>query len=781
MKRYKKGYGLSSLTVIAILILAIACAREKGETASLPVQNLRTLARLYGYLRYFHPSDEAARVDWDTLAVLAAGKVKSAPDAQALKAALEEVFRPVAPAMTLSLKGETPDVSPLPPLSPEEQLRLVSWQHSGLGTGNPNSIYNSVRLNRPRRPAEYATVTKTIDAAALAGGTVTLTAWAKAFPTDGANGQARLWLRVDVPSGTAFFDNMEDRPIRNSAWSEYRISGSVAADAKFIAFGALTIGQGRFLFDGFRLSVTDAAGRRTSLPVENGGFEQADAQGGPLAWAHYNPDMDIRLQGDNVHDGRSALELVSKTDLVPQPLFAKRAPAAGVIDKEIGRDIFCRIPLTLRADEAGTLPRGEAGDFERLAAELAGLARAPLSAEDENVRTGGVIIVWNVFQHFYPYFNVLQVDWDDVLTRALERAMGGDRTGEGFQRTLSWMITALQDGHAGVYNAELQKNQGWPPFRAEWVEDRLVITNSREASFRRGDIVLSLNGKPAAEVLREEEEYISGSPQWKRVRSTGLFGCGPIGVRSWLRIERGGNVLESAFERGSEMCPPAPPSRPTIEDLGRGVFYVDLSRAGWEEIRARILEIAAARGVVFDLRGYPNGNHMVLSHLLGAPDTSSGWMKIPNVVLPDRQDWAFHEVGWNLPVASPHIGGRIVFLTDGRAISYAESVMGLVEYYRLGEILGEPTAGANGNVNTFTLPGGFTIAWTGMKVVKHDGSRHHAIGVKPTIPCHRTIAGVAAGKDEFLDKALEVINSAGSTPILPQTGFFPALRPWATA
>ncbi len=149
---------------------------------------------------------------------------------------------------------------------------------------------------------------------------------------------------------------------------------------------------------------------------------------------------------------------------------------------------------------------------------------------------------------------------------------------------------------------------------------------------------------------------------------------------------------------------------------------------------------------------------MVLSHLLGAPDTSSGWMKIPNVVLPDRQDWAFHEVGWNLPVASPHIGGRIVFLTDGRAISYAESGMGLVEHYRLGEILGEPTAGANGNVNTFTLPGGFTIAWTGMKVVKHDGSRHHTIGVKPTIPCHRTIAGVAAGKDEFLDKALEVIN-----------------------
>jgi len=133
-------------------------------------------------------------------------------------------------------------------------------------------------------------------------------------------------------------------------------------------------------------------------------------------------------------------------------------------------------------------------------------------------------------------------------------------------------------------------------------------------------------------------------------------------------------------------------------------------------------------------------------------------MKIPLIVLPDREGWNYQEVGWNLSVATPHIGGRVVFLTDGRAISYAESFLSFVEHYKLGEIVGEPTAGANGNVNSFILPGGFNVTWTGMKVVKHDGSQHHTVGVLPTILFHRTLAGVAAGKDEYLEKALEIIN-----------------------
>jgi len=45
-----------------------------------------------------------------------------------------------------------------------------------------------------------------------------------------------------------------------------------------------------------------------------------------------------------------------------------------------------------------------------------------------------------------------------------------------------------------------------------------------------------------------------------------------------------------------------------------------------------------------------------------------------------------------------------------------------------------------------------------MKVLKHDGSRHHGVGIPPTIPVSRTIKGVTEGRDELLERAIEAVN-----------------------
>jgi C-terminal processing protease CtpA/Prc len=62
-------------------------------------------------------------------------------------------------------------------------------------------------------------------------------------------------------------------------------------------------------------------------------------------------------------------------------------------------------------------------------------------------------------------------------------------------------------------------------------------------------------------------------------------------------------------------------------------------------------------------------------------------------------------------------------------------------------------------VNPFTLPGGYTVPWTGMRVLKHDGSQHHLIGIQPTVPVVRSLEGIRSGRDEDLDRALEVISA----------------------
>lgn len=44
-----------------------------------------------------------------------------------------------------------------------------------------------------------------------------------------------------------------------------------------------------------------------------------------------------------------------------------------------------------------------------------------------------------------------------------------------------------------------------------------------------------------------------------------------------------------------------------------------------------------------------------------------------------------------------------------------------------------------------------------MKTLREDGSRFHGVGVLPTVPVTRTIKGLAAGRDEVLEKALSLV------------------------
>lgn len=42
-----------------------------------------------------------------------------------------------------------------------------------------------------------------------------------------------------------------------------------------------------------------------------------------------------------------------------------------------------------------------------------------------------------------------------------------------------------------------------------------------------------------------------------------------------------------------------------------------------------------------------------------------------------------------------------------------------------------------------------------MKVLKHNGSQHHGIGILPDIYVSKTILGIKDGRDEFLEKTIE--------------------------
>jgi hypothetical protein len=57
-------------------------------------------------------------------------------------------------------------------------------------------------------------------------------------------------------------------------------------------------------------------------------------------------------------------------------------------------------------------------------------------------------------------------------------------------------------------------------------------------------------------------------------------------------------------------------------------------------------------------------------------------------------------------------------------------------------------------------PTGCDFIFTGRLVTKLDGSRHYLRGITPTIPAAPTIAGIAAGRDEVLERALAYVRGA---------------------
>ncbi len=745
--------GLAFLLISSVFLVS-ACGRRPGTE----VENLRAFAKLYGYVRFFHPSDEAATVDWERFAVLGVTRVRNAASADELEQTLVGLFQPVASTLQIYRTGESIRSMPLT-LEDTAGFEIVAWQHFGVGLGHQGSIYRSKRLNRVAevagQGAGFGTVTQGTAADAYRGKRIKLTAFVRA-DVAGVGNQGQMWLRVDRPNGQmGFFDNMGDRPITSSEWQRYEIEGNVAEDATAIFFGCFLLGKGRLWVDDFELHAAEN-GAWEPIEINNPGFEEGELGEAPPMWFAESSGYRYQLTADNPYSGARAVSIEDARMTLTGPLFSAHTAVGEVIEKPIGSGLSVRIPLALHSVGGMTVPHADTSSLTQLHADLDAIDLGSATADDEAVRLADVVIAWNVFQHFYPYFDVVDVDWDSQLTRSLERALA-DEDGSDFYLTLSALVANLHDGHGNVFHPEYRP-QGRLPVLVDWVEGQVVVTVSEDSSLQRGDIIERLDGIAAEEALLEAEQYISGSPQWRRWRALAAFGAGDVGAKAALTLRRGATSLEFEVERRQFEQPLSEPRPENIELLEEGIYYVNLDRTPMPKIQEKLEALASAEGVIFDLRGYPNGNHQVISHLLTVPDTSGAWMRVPQIIYPDREEpIGYRDSGWRLPALEPHIDGKVVFITDGRAISYAESFMGFIEGYGLAEIVGQPTAGTNGNVNPLTLPGGFRITWTGMKVMKHDGSQHHLIGIRPTIPAERTIEGVRQGVDEFLETALEVI------------------------
>lgn len=421
---------------------------------------------------------------------------------------------------------------------------------------------------------------------------------------------------------------------------------------------------------------------------------------------------------------------------------------------ELIAGVTCVVPLTLYVRDGKTLPARAGSAPARLT------SLADYSGNDRATRLAITALAWNIFEHFYPYFDVVSTDWPAMLGQSL-RSAAADPDERAYLNTLRRLVAALHDGHGNAYHASEpvlhRANFCW-----DWVEDRLLITSAPAAlGVTPGDAVLEIDGRPLQDQLAACEELISGAtPGWIRWKALHQFlGQGPAGTAVTLKLERPTGESYSATLARTQQQPMKEPLPDKIAELSPGIFYVDLDRVTNDDFESAVPDLAKASALIFDLRGYPSkiSPETFFPHLAEQPLASAQW-HVPVITYPDHQQVEFERGGeWDLRPRAPFFPGKKVFLTGGGAISYAESCMGIVEHYKLAAIVGSPSAGTNGNIDVMMLPARYSVIWTGMKVLKQDGTQHHGIGIRPTVPVARTRDGVQRGVDEVLEKALEIV------------------------
>jgi hypothetical protein len=86
----------------------LCVAALSGCAAGEPLENLVALTRLLGYVRYFHPTDQAASADWEAVAADAIPAVEAARTPQELARVLGERFALPAPTVQVFPTGSRP-------------------------------------------------------------------------------------------------------------------------------------------------------------------------------------------------------------------------------------------------------------------------------------------------------------------------------------------------------------------------------------------------------------------------------------------------------------------------------------------------------------------------------------------------------------------------------------------------------------------------------------------------------------------------------------------------
>lgn len=292
---------------------------------------------------------------------------------------------------------------------------------------------------------------------------------------------------------------------------------------------------------------------------------------------------------------------------------------------------------------------------------------------------------------------------------------------------------------------------------SDGTERVIAIANVPESSsLRPGDRVLTMDGRPIESVVEEKMALFSGSPELRELRSVAVgLGLGKIGTSVSLEVERiedgRATRLSVELEHSEAPKPKAPPE--FITEVAPGILKVDLTVYDDEAFEKALERLPELRGIIIDMRRHPAGHAMsIVKHFVDEVDVE--WLHIPRIESPGQfRGW--RDDSLNMKPRSPQLGAETILLVNPSCASFCESILAYADHPEGVRILGEVSAGTNGDAVFVEALPGVRVSFSSVAVTDHEGEVVQSRGIEPHRTVHQTLEGLRAGRDDLMEAALE--------------------------
>ena len=392
------------------------------------------------------------------------------------------------------------------------------------------------------------------------------------------------------------------------------------------------------------------------------------------------------------------------------------------------------------------------------------------SWDSETVRLFSLFCYWNIIEYFFPYKNLMDQPWDEVLLEFIPRFQTAASEID-YHLLVKELGARLNDSHGSVYSAVLADHFNEDitvGFDVSYVEGRTVVTRVYPqllagADIRPGDVITHVNGRSTTVIRAELRRYIQASNEPSLQRNINYYLLSAPTLDYILTVERDAQTFQlpltgvtydeyraefQAFEEGIT----------AVQRIDANIGYIHMGALTRDQAETAIAQLSDTRAIIFDVRSYPQGTIRTLNNHLNPEPRPWAQFLYPLTSAPGY--FSSLQYSTEPTVSNPdYYKGQVIILANEVTQSHAEYTCMALQATGRSTLIGSQTAGADGNVSYVYLPGKITAVFTGLGIFYADGRQTQRIGLIPDIECRPTIEGIRAGRDEVLERALHFIRT----------------------